>query len=245
MKNLRMFKKLCGESSLASVVLATTMWDDVDEDTGNKREQELKKNPRFWAGMIGNGSTVFRHDRQLDSAMDIVSFLIKKERPIDTDIAREMVDSKKTLDQTSAGIEVTFELAEQKKRFEDQLRAIRIEIEDSMAQRDREWHTELEREKKETLQKLERDEAEREKMRSDWEKLKKEKEEELARERSNATAHILGTREEILKHEHEIEIMKLDHANNIGLQQKQFELDKLRADNQRLRHLNYRGCVVM
>lgn len=245
MKNLRMFKKLCGESSLASVVLATTMWDDIDEDTGNKREQQLKTNPRFWAGMIGSGSTVFRHDRKLASAMGIVSYLVKKERPIDTDIAREMVDNNKTLDQTSAGIEVTTELAEQKKRFEEQLKNIKAEMEEAMANRDRKWHSELEKERKETLQKLKMDEAERKRMRADWEKLKKEKEEELAKERSNATAQMLETRERMLKHEHELRMMKSNHANSIALQKKEFELEKLRADNLRLRHLDDGTCVVM
>lgn len=245
MKNLRMFKKLCGESSLASVVLATTMWDDVDEDTGNKREQELKTNPRFWAGMIGSGSTVFRHDRKLESAMGIISYLIKKERPIDTDIAREMVDNNKTLDQTSAGIEVTTELAEQKKRFEEQLNTIKIEMEEAMAKRDREWHVELEKERMETLQKLKRDEAERKKMRADWEKLKKEKEDELAKERSNATTHMLETREKMLRHEHELAMMKLNHANSMALQKQENDLKNLRAAYIQLKHQEDGNCVVM
>lgn len=246
MKNLRMFKKLCGDSSLASVVLATTMWDDVDEDAGNKREQELKTNPHFWAGMIANGSTVFRHDRQLSSAMDIISHLIKKERPIDTDIAREMVDNKKTLDQTSAGIEVTAEIAEQKKRFEKQLNNIKIEMEEAMAKRDRDWHAELERERRETLKKLRREEEERGKLRADWEKLKKEKDEELARERENANAQRMESMEKMLKHEHEIMMLKLNHANSSALQEKQFALERLQADNLRLRQQeDSGGCVVM
>lgn len=245
MKNLRMFKKLCGESSLASVVLATTMWDDVEEDTGNNREQELKTNPRFWAGMIAKGSTVFRHDRQLSSAMDIISHLIRKERPIDTDIAKEMVDNNKTLDQTSAGIEVTAEMNEQKKRFEEQLKNIKTEMEEAMAKRDKEWHAELERERRETLKKLRKEEAERVKMRADWEKLKKEKDEELARERENATAQLIESRERMLKHEHEIMMMKSNHQNNAALQQKQFELERLRADNLRMKQKEDGGCVVM
>lgn len=247
MKNLRMFKKLCGESSLASVVLATTMWDGVDEDTGNKREQELKTNPRFWAGMIANGSTVFRHDRQLSSAMDIISHLIKKERPIYTDIAKEMVDNKKTLDQTSAGIEVTAEMAEQKKRFGEQLKNIKIEMEEAMAKRDKDWHAELESERREALKKLRREEVEREKMRADWEKLKKEKEEELAKVRENAIAQRVESRERMLQHEHEIKIMKLNHANCSALQEKQFALETLQADNLRMRKQvgSEGGCVVM
>lgn len=247
MKNLRMFKKLCGESSLASVVLATTMWDDVDEETGNNREQELKTNPRFWAGMIANGSTVFKHDRQIASAMDIISHLIQKKRPIDTDIAKEMVDNNKTLDQTSAGIEVTTEIAEQKKRFEKELNNIKKDMEEAMAKRDREWHAELEREKRDTLKKLKKEEVEREKMRVDWEKLKQEKDEELVRERENLATQLMESRERMLKHEHEITLMKLRHENSATLQRKEFELERLRAAHHRQskQEEDSSGCVVM
>ena len=41
-RNIRMFKRLCGDDSLASVVLATTMWDFIRDDAvGDSRESEL------------------------------------------------------------------------------------------------------------------------------------------------------------------------------------------------------------
>lgn len=110
--------------------------------------------------MIANGSIVFRHDWQLFSAIDIISHLIKKERPIDTDIAKKMIDNKKTPDQTLAGIEVTAQMVEQKKRFEEQLNKIKIEIEETIAKRDEDWYAELEKEKREALKKLKKEEFE-------------------------------------------------------------------------------------
>src|SRR5207249_2436104 len=41
MRNLRMFKKLCGSDSLGKVVLATTWWGKVDAEIGANREKEL------------------------------------------------------------------------------------------------------------------------------------------------------------------------------------------------------------
>lgn len=38
MKNLRMFRKLCGAANLRNVVLATTMWTDCKPDYGERRE---------------------------------------------------------------------------------------------------------------------------------------------------------------------------------------------------------------
>ncbi len=245
MKNLRMFKKLCGDNGLGSVVLATTMWDDVDHDLGLKREQDLLNNPLFWAGMVAKGSKVFRHDKKITSAMEIVSYLIKQERPIVTDLAKEMVDNGKTLDDTSAGRELTAELAEQKKRFEETLKNIRKEMEEAMEKSDRKWHAELEGEKRETLRKLRQEEAERVKMRSDWEKLKKEKDEELAKEREKAAAKGLESMERMLNHEHELALMRANHENSAALQAKQFELEKARAENLRLRQQEEDRCVIM
>ena len=37
LKNLRMFEELCGKDALKNVIL-TTMWDEVDEETGLARE---------------------------------------------------------------------------------------------------------------------------------------------------------------------------------------------------------------
>ena len=60
-RNLLMFKKLCGEKSFSSVVLATTRWSMVDEATGIAHEEELKNTEAFWGHMYKKGSKVFRH----------------------------------------------------------------------------------------------------------------------------------------------------------------------------------------
>ena len=245
MKNLRMFKKLCGENSLASVVLATTRWSDVDEEVGLKRESELTTNLQFWASMIAKGSTVFRHDRELESAMEIVSYLVEKRRPIILDIAKEMVDSGRPLDETSAGKEVTAEMAEQKARFEEQLKDIKADMDEALAKRDKEWHDDLEAEKRETVKKLQKEEGERLKLQADWERLRKEKDEELAKERERATAQLIESKERMLKHEHELVLMREQHANSRALAEKQFELEKMRADNARMKKAEEEDCVVM
>lgn len=247
MKNLRMFKKLCGEDGLESVVLATTMWSGVDEATALKREQELTTHPRFWAGMIAKGSTVFRHDRAIESAMEIVWYLIKKERPIIPQLAKEMVDDGIALDQTLAGKEVTAEMAEQKARFEQQLQQLKADMDEALDARDREWQKDVAREKAETEARLAKQEEERIQMQANWEALRREKDEELTRERELAQAQALEARERMLRHEHELARLKADHAHNTALQAQQFELDKTKAElRRREAEEESRGvCVVM
>jgi hypothetical protein len=58
--NLSMFRKLCGPDCYPNIVLATTFWSGVDEDTAALREAELIQNEEFWCGMIRRGSQVIR-----------------------------------------------------------------------------------------------------------------------------------------------------------------------------------------
>jgi hypothetical protein len=42
LKNLHAFASLCGPDAMPGVILVTTMWDDVKEEVGVRRETELK-----------------------------------------------------------------------------------------------------------------------------------------------------------------------------------------------------------
>lgn len=47
-KNIRMFRQLCGnDDALSKVHLVTTMWDQVDESVGLRREKELVATTEF------------------------------------------------------------------------------------------------------------------------------------------------------------------------------------------------------
>jgi hypothetical protein len=51
LRNLRMFRKLCGEDFMKSVVLGTTFWDKVGEEQGADREKELLETDDFFKEM--------------------------------------------------------------------------------------------------------------------------------------------------------------------------------------------------
>lgn len=48
LKNLRMFRSLCGTENLSYVILATTIWDKVNAGEGRAREAELLFNDQWW-----------------------------------------------------------------------------------------------------------------------------------------------------------------------------------------------------
>ncbi|KAL4065615.1 P-loop containing nucleoside triphosphate hydrolase protein [Scleroderma yunnanense] len=103
LRNLNMFKELCGRDNFKNVVLVTTMWSEVLEDVGLQREEELQND--FWKAMIQLGSTTHRFHLTEESAWEIIDTisvsLPEERRPLL--IQQEMVDENKPLHKTSAG----------------------------------------------------------------------------------------------------------------------------------------------
>ncbi|KAH8881187.1 hypothetical protein GQ53DRAFT_668330, partial [Thozetella sp. PMI_491] len=141
-KNLFMFKKLCGESALQNVILATTMWEKVDITDGERRESQLMSTPEFWGWMKEKGSQVRRHYNTRDSAMDLLHIFVEHSVDARTqvalDIQCEMVDAHKTLDQTGAGKMLDSALAAERDKFRRDIEELHAEWKEAMAARDSE-----------------------------------------------------------------------------------------------------------
>ena len=106
LKDFRMFAKLCGDDATKKVILATTMWDLVQGNEGERRETQLKE--RYWKGMLVGGSKVVRFRGTHESAWEIVDMIVKMdEGPSSRSpllIQKEMVDLHQQLHETQAGI---------------------------------------------------------------------------------------------------------------------------------------------
>jgi hypothetical protein len=90
-RNLRMFRKLCGDSSLKNVVLATSFWDKVTTTEGEKREQQLIIRKDFWQGMISKGCRVERLKDHRAAGLDLLRSL-KVQGKMKTDVQVQIVD---------------------------------------------------------------------------------------------------------------------------------------------------------
>ncbi|KAL8645934.1 MAG: hypothetical protein Q9226_007073 [Calogaya cf. arnoldii] len=118
-KNISVFKKLCGENCYPNVVLATTMWENLggsgnDTTLGDQRETQLVKTREWWGLMTQRGSKIFRHMDNKRSALEIVDYLTKLNQKVVLEIQSQIVDEKKNLQDTGAGLEVERELQEAK-----------------------------------------------------------------------------------------------------------------------------------
>jgi hypothetical protein len=105
LRYFEMFRRLCGDHALDNVALVTTMWGRLKEEAeGLQREQELIDD--FWDPMIELGSYVTPFDGSKEAAEGIVALLVGKEEVV-LKIQHELVDERKTPEQTSAGSYIT------------------------------------------------------------------------------------------------------------------------------------------
>ncbi|KAH7094263.1 P-loop containing nucleoside triphosphate hydrolase protein [Paraphoma chrysanthemicola] len=99
--NLCMFRKLCGNDCLSSVILATTFWDTVLPAEADDRVKKLKEDRLLWGRMVEAGSQIVQlHDDQ-PSAFDVLS-RVSRDVKIVLQAQKEMVDEGKTSGQTAA-----------------------------------------------------------------------------------------------------------------------------------------------
>ncbi|OAL26742.1 hypothetical protein AYO22_04095 [Fonsecaea multimorphosa] len=133
-KNLRMFKGLCGQPNYKHVVLVTTMWSEMERNgEGNVARQRLSElQSTYWADMIQSGAMVMKHNGQQSSALNIIHTLTKSANSYVTlAIQRQLVDEGRTLDDTDAGRVVCDGIQAAKSKFELEFAELRAHLDEA------------------------------------------------------------------------------------------------------------------
>ena len=104
-KNFSLFRKLCGDEALGNAVVVTTGWDGVTLAKGAAREYTLQTDDALFAPALQKGARTFRHDNTLSTAQAILGHVIGNQ-PRALRIQREIVDDRKDIALTAAGIEL-------------------------------------------------------------------------------------------------------------------------------------------
>ncbi|KAG2023957.1 TKL/TKL-ccin protein kinase [Coprinopsis cinerea AmutBmut pab1-1] len=115
--NYNMFKKLCGHKSFKRLVMATSQWDLVESKSGEKREDEMKK--EFWKDVLKEGAVIrrimYEGEDLKDESKGIITYLLDEEQRHDRNrrlktealrIQTEVVDLQKRIPATKAGREL-------------------------------------------------------------------------------------------------------------------------------------------
>ena len=188
LRNLTTFKKLCGENAFQYIKLATTMWKNLNGpnlsyDTGVAREKELTSRKDWWGLMCERGSSVVRHDGTKECALEMIEDLIQRRAqggPVLLEIQKEMVDDKKSLEDTAAGQEVEKELTLAKKKFEEQITDIQESYDEALKERDMQLAEVLKEQRDDLEKKLQKAGEAQENLKITFEKLCEEKTAEYA-----------------------------------------------------------------
>ncbi|KAH8795996.1 P-loop containing nucleoside triphosphate hydrolase protein [Flagelloscypha sp. PMI_526] len=127
-KNFKMFRQLCGDSTLKNVVIVTNMWGEVTKEKGEARAHQLANQEKFFKPVLDKKAQMLRHFDTTDSAHKILRNILKNQ-PEALQIQKEMVDQKKDISQTAAGIELNHELQELMKKHKEEMTQLRTDIE--------------------------------------------------------------------------------------------------------------------
>jgi len=134
-RNLEIFNKLCGESALRRVVLATTNWPESSEPSDATVIREKDLIGKHWADMVQKGSRASRFVGTFESAKELVEMALQGPESQSSstllDIQKELVLEKRDILETKAGKQLHVSIAQNAKSAKDVnkvLKRIRISI---------------------------------------------------------------------------------------------------------------------
>ncbi|KAH7884700.1 P-loop containing nucleoside triphosphate hydrolase protein, partial [Phlebopus sp. FC_14] len=212
-RNFRIFRELCGDSTLRNVLIVTNMWSNVDPKVGEDRERELASNDKFFKPVLEKGARMLRHDGTQASTHAILRYLINNQAAT-LRIQHEIVNEHRDLAHTSAGAELTRALKEQEERHNEELRKLRSEMEAALRAKDEETRGELQDEVDKKREEIARIQHDAERMAADFNA-----------EKSRLEARIAQMEEENRRHLQELG----------GLQDKLQRQAKVREEEERAR----------
>ena len=147
LRNLKMFRELCGEDPLKSVILATTGWGEAKKadklDKAMMNEKQLQTDPDFWQPLIKRGAAVERFMDTEESALEMILKLGNR-TPVILKIQRELVDDSKDLIDTSAGQAVNEEIKKLEAKYKAEVLRMQQEIDEAIAAHDEDMREALE-----------------------------------------------------------------------------------------------------
>lgn len=152
-KNLELFKLLCGVRAFPIIRLLTMRWNCLSDPSeyaeAAEREKELANNPRFFQPLLEKGSRLMRHESSdQHSGKTVIESLLGIERKIDLSIQVEMVTQQKSLNETTAGKFLVQDRRLQKQKYDIELQELEQSIAEALRDKDREALAEMEAEKR-------------------------------------------------------------------------------------------------
>ena len=243
-RNFKIFRELCGESSLKNVILVTTMWDEVSVDVGESREKELAS--KFLKPALDKGAQMTRHHNTEQSAHDVIRRIMNN-HPLALQIQREIVDQRKDISNTASAEAINAELKEEKMRHEAEVKKAQEEKERILKEREEEA-----RRRKEEENMIREEEMRR--VREEQERIALELRQEMERAEAEArrVAEQARIERERAEEEHRRQVALINErlaaeaaaaeAARLAMQQ---QVEQLQHQVSHHHHNNGGGCLIM
>ena len=151
-RNFKMFRELCGDTTLKNVIIVTNMWGQVSKDIDEARENQLSS--IFFKPALDKGARMARHNNTIRSTHSIIRRIMEN-HPVALQIQRELVDEHKDIVDTAAGRAVNQELDEQMRRHQTELKVVQEEMAQALKEKDEETRQEMEERTRELQEQME------------------------------------------------------------------------------------------
>jgi len=140
-RNFKMFRNLCGDTTLKNVAIVTNMWGKIDLHIGQARERELASKDIFFKSVLDKGARLVRHDNTVESARVILrSFFGQKPQALQIQCE---LDMGMDISQTSAGKELNRDLMDRIAQHRNDMQTLIEEMNEASRLRDEETRKEL------------------------------------------------------------------------------------------------------
>ncbi|XEU99872.1 hypothetical protein FSHL1_005159 [Fusarium sambucinum] len=154
LRSLIILKAISGFTLNNHLAIVTTMWPEssssIEKAILEERELELFTNHDFFGDLVTKGATTFRHYERgyskTSSGQRIVDSLARElegHSPFVLQLQREVVDEKKNLGETTAGIAAAAYLYEARLEHENHLERLTTELERTSIGSDKEYYLQL------------------------------------------------------------------------------------------------------
>ncbi|KAM5360952.1 hypothetical protein ACJZ2D_013406 [Fusarium nematophilum] len=147
LRNLKMFRELCGENPLRNVVFTTSGWGAARLTGGYHKavanERQLCEAPELWKSLIQRNARVARFEDSPESAFAIIRTLMGQ-KPLTLQIQRELVEENRNLVDTKAGSVVNEELKALEEKYMNELAQVQCEMKQAIEAKDIEIQESLE-----------------------------------------------------------------------------------------------------
>ena len=122
LKNLQMFRALCGTEGLDAVALVTTKWNIMQHELDRAERQEAELRSKHFKHMLGMGAMYARDNGTTESARQIVRDVLARKQEFHLPIQREVIDEGKTLQDTEPGRIVMEDILREREKNQAELK---------------------------------------------------------------------------------------------------------------------------